>query len=82
MRGARPAGRVMRSFRSNRAGSTWCYAPLEEVQRNLSSTGYPTSTHFVRGPVEETIRKRFPARSPCCASIPTGMSPQGTSSSI
>jgi O-methyltransferase len=34
----------------------WCYAPLDEVTRNLRSTGYPIEKlRFVQGRVEETI---------------------------
>lgn len=41
---------------SNREGSSWCYAPLEEVRRNLESTGYPTENlHFIPGKVEDTL---------------------------
>jgi O-methyltransferase len=41
----------------------WCYAPLEEVQRNLHSTGYPQDKlHYVRGPVEETVPGTSPDR--------------------
>ena len=34
----------------------WCYAELEEVQRNLTSTGYPQALlHFHKGLCEETL---------------------------
>ena len=34
----------------------WCYASLEEVKNNLTSTGYPAGRmHFVKGMVEETL---------------------------
>ena len=30
--------------------NTWCYSPLEEVQQNLTGTGYPAGKiHFVKG---------------------------------
>jgi len=39
----------------------WCYSPLEEVQQNLLSTGYPKSQiHFVKGKVEDTIPATIP----------------------
>lgn len=39
----------------------WCYSPLEEVQRNLYSTGYPPEKiHFVKGKVEDTIPATLP----------------------
>ncbi len=34
----------------------WAYAPMEEVRRNVFSTGYPEAQfHFVVGPVEKTL---------------------------
>lgn len=34
----------------------WCYAGIEEVKRNLLSTGYPADKlHFIPGKVEETL---------------------------
>jgi hypothetical protein len=37
-------------------GSDWCYASLEEVRKNVLSTGYPSDrVRFVRGKVEDTI---------------------------
>jgi O-methyltransferase len=39
----------------------WCYAPLEEVKQNLSSTRYPPERLvFVKGRVEDTIPKVAP----------------------
>ncbi|MBD0254155.1 MAG: class I SAM-dependent methyltransferase [Cytophagales bacterium] len=41
--------------------NTWCYSPLEEVQQNLTGTGYPSGKiHFVKGKVEDTIPARLP----------------------
>lgn len=41
----------------------WCYAPLEEVQKNLGATGYPKDRmHFVKGKVEETIPQTRPEK--------------------
>ena len=37
-------------------GSKWIYSPIEEVQANLYSTGYPKDNlSFVKGKVEDTI---------------------------
>jgi hypothetical protein len=34
----------------------WCYAGIEEVKRNLLSTGYPADRlHFIPGKVEQTL---------------------------
>ena len=39
----------------------FCYAPLEDVQKNLRSTGYAyEKIHFVKGPVEKTIPGTLP----------------------
>jgi len=39
----------------------WCFADLNEVRRNLFSTGYPTDKiRFVQGNVEETIPAEVP----------------------
>jgi hypothetical protein len=39
------------------------YAPLEEVKRNLFSTGYPKDKLiFIKGKVEDTIPKRMPEK--------------------
>lgn len=45
----------------DRTGPVWAVAGLDEVRRNMTSTGYPSDrVHLVKGPVEETL----PARSP------------------
>ena len=39
----------------------WVFSPLEDVKRNLYSTGYPQNNlHFVKGKVEETIPQTAP----------------------
>ncbi len=39
----------------------WCYAPIEDVQKNLYSTGYPKDKfHFIKGKVEDTIPENLP----------------------
>ncbi len=41
----------------------WCYASLEDVRRNMASTGFPDSrTVYVKGKVEETLPKQTPDR--------------------
>lgn len=41
--------------------SDWCYASLEDVQKNLKMTGYSQGeTHFVKGKVEDTIPENAP----------------------
>jgi predicted O-methyltransferase YrrM len=41
----------------------WCFSPLEEVERNLRSTGIdPARLRFVQGKVEDTIPATAPER--------------------
>jgi hypothetical protein len=59
-RGIDAEGRFRESL-SEDGSSQWCYASLEEVRRNLLSTGYPEKLlHFVKGGVEETIPQQAP----------------------
>lgn len=42
-------------------GSAWGCATLEEVRRNMLSTGYPPNLmHLVKGPVEDTVPREVP----------------------
>ncbi len=39
----------------------WCYSPIDEVRKNLESTGYPLDKIvFVKGKVEDTIPGKVP----------------------
>lgn len=41
--------------------SDWCRSPLDDVARNLSSTGYPSANvHFIAGKVEDTLPAQLP----------------------
>jgi len=45
-----------------RRGVKWAYAPIEEVQETLATSGYPMEkVKLVKGPVEETIPGTIPA---------------------
>ena len=49
--------------KADRRDSIWCYSPLQEVQRNMDSTGYPASQiNYVKGKVEHTIPASAPAQ--------------------
>jgi O-methyltransferase len=42
-------------------GSNWCYASLEDVQRNMQTTSYPIErVHFLKGLVQQTIPGNAP----------------------
>ncbi|MEM9111056.1 MAG: TylF/MycF/NovP-related O-methyltransferase [Planctomycetota bacterium] len=41
--------------------NTWCYAPLEQVQQNLASTGYASSRcRFIQGKTQDTLPETLP----------------------
>jgi hypothetical protein len=55
------AGEIFQQTKTSEDASDWCYAPLEEVRRNVFDTGYPSARlHFVQGKVEETIPGEAP----------------------
>ena len=58
------------------SGGKWVYGALDEVRRNLQSTGYPDArVSFVEGKVEDTIPARAPEQSHCFGWTQTGTSP-------
>ena len=47
--------------KQKRDHNEWCFSPLEEVEENMHSTGYPKDKLiFVKGKVEETIPQTIP----------------------
>ena len=47
----------------NRKDKKWLFSPLEEVKKNILSTGYPSKNLvFIRGKVEDTIPKIMPSK--------------------
>lgn len=43
--------------------SVWCYSTIEEVTKNVESTGFPTTNFiFVKGKVEDTIPQTIPSK--------------------
>ncbi len=52
-----PAHDEWKRYQREDARNEWCFASLEDVRRNMESTGYPTArVRFVAGKVEETLR--------------------------
>lgn len=46
---------------SKKEEAIWCYASIEDVRKNLLSTGYPKDKiHFIKGKVEDTIPATLP----------------------
>jgi len=51
---------VLLKIRDKTAG-VWAISPLDEVQRNLATVGYPSNrAHFVKGNVEDTVPTSAP----------------------
>jgi O-methyltransferase len=60
-RGNDAAGQMARSRRT--ADNIWAIGPLEAVQRNMASTGYPAERiHYKVGRVEDTLPREAPER--------------------
>jgi hypothetical protein len=60
VRGNKAAERLSATKRT-KSSEMWGYSPIEDVRRNLLSTGYPPDQlHFVAGRVEETIPREMP----------------------
>jgi O-methyltransferase len=48
---------------SDREGSDWCYAGLDEVKANVGKIGYPPArVHFIKGKVEDTLPGAAPEK--------------------
>lgn len=51
------------ALRTGANSADWCAAPIEQVERNMRSTGYPAENlRIVKGPVEETLLRDIPDR--------------------
>jgi len=58
----KPAETTFRDRQLSNDSSDWCRSPLDEVEANLATTGYPASRiHFIKGKVEDTIPNEMPA---------------------
>jgi O-methyltransferase len=55
---------AIKKFSKTKVGedsSNWCLSPLEDVKKNVYSTGYKNNKiHFIKGKVEDTIPKYTP----------------------
>jgi O-methyltransferase len=57
------AWKTFRRLKKSEHVSGWCLASLEEVQRNVKSTGYPFERiQFIQGKVQETIPRTAPEK--------------------
>ena len=55
------ASEKLSASKKSRSREIWAYAPVEDVRRNLVSTGYtPDKLHFIKGKVEDTIPGEAP----------------------
>ena len=58
---AAPAAELLAT--TTKSAKVWAYSPLDEVRRNLGSTGYPMGrVRFVQGKVEDTIPGAAPEK--------------------
>ncbi|MEA3476864.1 MAG: TylF/MycF/NovP-related O-methyltransferase [Bacteroidota bacterium] len=56
------SGGVWKKHQSSEVNQ-WCYSPLEEVEQNMVSTGYPMDkVHFIKGKVQGTIPDEIPEK--------------------
>jgi hypothetical protein len=62
-KGTPAARKFVRAEKVGVEGSDWCYASIEEVTRNMLSTGYPGERiHVIKGKVEATLPASAPDR--------------------
>lgn len=55
------AGDMLAKTKRSETDSVWCIASLDEVRRNMGSTGYDESlVHYIKGDVEKTIPAQAP----------------------
>jgi hypothetical protein len=55
------ASELLGAYEKKEGPSYWCIASLEDVQRNIFSTGYPKEKiHFLKGRVEDTLPAQAP----------------------
>jgi O-methyltransferase len=59
-----PAAQILAETEKKEGGGNyWCVAGIEDVRRNMESTGYPMAkVHLVKGRVEDTIPRQGPAK--------------------
>jgi O-methyltransferase len=57
------ASALLATTEKKEGATIWCIAGLEDVQRNVWSTGYPKDKiHFIKGRVEDTLPEQAPQR--------------------
>jgi hypothetical protein len=60
--GGQPAETKFSQRQLTEDSSEWCRSPIDDVRRNLESTGYPLDkVHFIKGKVQDTIPGEMPA---------------------
>jgi hypothetical protein len=57
------AKQLIKKENKNDDRSVWCYCSIDDVKKNLASTGYPMENIiFVKGKVEDTIPQQIPEK--------------------
>jgi O-methyltransferase len=55
------AREIFSNNRTSKNSSKWLFCPIEEVENNVTETGYPIEKcHFIKGKVEDTIPEIIP----------------------
>lgn len=57
------AAALLSTQQKNDKDSIWCFSPIDEVKKNIESTGYPIELlQFVKGKVEDTLLHTWPGK--------------------
>ena len=57
------AAELLSRQQKNDKDSVWCFSPIDEVKKNIESTGYPMELlQFVKGKVEDTLLHTWPGK--------------------
>ena len=57
------ANKLLNINAKNKENKIWCYSPIEDVKKNISTTNYPLeNVNYIQGKVENTIPKFCPEK--------------------
>jgi O-methyltransferase len=63
LQGGRKAKELLAEAKNRQDAPIWAHAGLEDVQRNMESTRYPSERiHYVKGKVEDTLPQQIPGQ--------------------
>ena len=59
--GSASAAEILAAEKKDKDNLHWAYSPIEDVRRNLGTTGYPSEkVHLIKGKVEDTVTGTSP----------------------